>query len=207
MQSFKKPSRRVAVIVGASGALVLGAVGAGAAAFADTTPTPGTSQSPSESTPPAGPGARQHAPHIGGTVQSVDGSTVTVTDRDGFTRTIHLASGVTVTKDGASSSVAAITKGEEIHATGSVASDGTTLDATAVSVGKPTPPAGGPGGKAGPGAKGGPHGARGPEGAPTPPQGGETTLPTPPQGGETTLPTPPQGGASTAPTPTPSTGA
>lgn len=199
MQSFKKPSRRAAVIVGAAGIAVLGAVGAGATAFADTTPTPGASQTAAPSGAPThgpgagGPAAHKHTPHIGGTVQSVSGSTVVVKDPDGFTRTIQLADDVTVTKDGSSSSVTAITKGEHVDATGSVDADGTTLDATAVSVGKPTPPAGGPGGKGGPGAKGGPHGAPRTEGAPTPPEGGASAAPTPPEGGPSAAPTPSSG--------------
>jgi hypothetical protein len=139
MQSFlRRPSRRAAIVAGAAGLAVVGAVGFGAAAFADgTRPSPGTTQAPTAAPSGAhghGPGGT-HAPHIGGTVQSVVGSTVTVKDRDGFTRTITLASGVKVTKDGSSSSAGAITKGTWIEATGAVDSNGTTLDATTVTIG------------------------------------------------------------------------
>ncbi|RIX30859.1 single stranded DNA-binding domain-containing protein [Amnibacterium setariae] len=183
MQSFKKPSRRSAVVLGAAGLAVAGAVGFGTVAFADGMPTPGASQSapaaapsgapsgapvapeggpqggpqggpaggpqgPAQGGPGRGPGRDHPAPHIGGTVQSVSGSTVTVQDPDGFTRTIRLSDDVKVEKDGASSSTSAIVKGKHIDATGTVASDGTTLDATAVQVGRPTPPAPGEGGPA-----------------------------------------------------------
>ncbi|MBW4041072.1 MAG: hypothetical protein HIU86_02945 [Acidobacteria bacterium] len=156
MQSFiRRSSRRAAIITAAAGLAVAGAVGVGTAAFADgTTPSPGTSQSaaPAPSGAPSGaPGVhgpgRTHAPHIGGTVQSVEGATVTVRDRDGFTRTIALQSGVTVAKGTATSSTAAITKGTWIEAVGTVDANGTTLDATTVSIGRPTPPKGGPAGR------------------------------------------------------------
>jgi hypothetical protein len=173
MQSFLRPSRRAAIVGGAAGLALVGAVGIGTVAFADSAPTPGATQSPSASGAPAAPGTpgpRAHAPHIGGTVLTVDGSTVTVRDRDGFTRTIRLGDGATVTKDDASSSASAITKGVWIEASGTVDADGTTLDATEVRIGQPAGPRGGHGG---PGGRPGDHGARpaAPEGAPAAPEG------------------------------------
>ena len=175
MRAFTKPSKRTAVAACAA-AVVLGAIGVGTAgaAFADGAPTAAPSSSSAPSTAPAGPAEGvpggpaadstaptppRHEPHIGGEVLSVSGSTVTVRDPEGFTRTIRLGDDVTVTKDGAASDVAAVVQGEHIDATGQVASDGTTLDATAVAVGRPTPPAGRDAGA----AKGGPgHGRRRP---------------------------------------------
>lgn len=192
MQAFTKPTRRATVIAGAAGVALLGAVGIGAAAYADTAPTPGTSASaaapsttpsgaPSDA-PDGGPGEHTHAPHIGGTVVTVSGSTVTVTDRDGFTRTIELADDATVTKDGAASQVSAITAGEHIEATGTVDSNGTTLDATAVTIGQPTPPKGGPGAAGGHERRDGPDRDRGPAGtdAPTPPTDAPSEAPAAP---------------------------
>jgi hypothetical protein len=103
-------------------------------------------------------------------VLTVDRSTVTVKDRDGFTRTIRLSDAVKVTKDDASSSVSAIAKGAWIEASGTVDANGTALDATEVRIGQPAGPRGGHGG---PGGRPGDHGARpaGPEGAPAAPEG------------------------------------
>ncbi|GAA4747337.1 hypothetical protein GCM10025783_19300 [Amnibacterium soli] len=184
MQSFLRPSRRAAIVGGAAGLALVGAVGFGTVAFADSAPTPGASQSapaPAASGAPSGapaapgapggpaapgaggPGAKAHAPHIGGKVLTVDGSTVTVKDHDGFTRTIRLGDDVKVTKDDASSSTSAIAKGAWIEASGTVDSNGTTLDATEVRIGQPTPPKGGPIG---------PGGRAGAQGAPAAPEGG-----------------------------------
>jgi hypothetical protein len=166
-----RPSRRAAIITGATGLAVVGAVGIGTAAFADgTTPSPGASHAaPAPSAAPGHGPARPHTPHIGGTVLSVDGTTVTVKDPEGFTRTIRLQAGATVTKGTAASTTAAITKGTWIEASGTVDANGTALDATTVSIGRPTPPKGGP--------HGGPAGGRGER--PTPPAG-DGAAPTPP---------------------------
>jgi hypothetical protein len=189
MRAFTKPSKRTAVAACAA-AVVLGAIGVGTAgaAFADGSPTAAPSSS---SAPTAGPAERapggpaadgtaatppRHEPRIGGEVLSVSGSTVTVRDPEGFTRTIRLGDDVTVTKDGAASDVAAVVQGEHIDATGQVASDGTTLDATAVTVGRPTPPAGRDAG-AGEGGPG--HGMRGGPGEQQPGAGGAPASPAP----------------------------
>ncbi|WP_375386851.1 hypothetical protein [uncultured Amnibacterium sp.] len=185
MQELRKPSRRTAVIVGAAGLALAGAVGVGTAAMADTAPTP--SPSASATGAPAGPGRgpREHAPHIGGTVLTVAGSTVTVQDRDGFTRTIVLAGDVAVTEDGASAEASAITKGAHIEATGTVASDGTSLDATSVTIGEPAGPKGGPGRHGdgprpdgrGPAGGSGPDGGNGPTGGPEQPSAAPSAAP------------------------------
>ena len=137
-------------------------------------------------------------PHLHGTVVSAGSGTIVITDRDGFTRTIHTTD-ATVYGEGVSADVAA---GTEIRAEGSVDTDGTSLLATSVNT-APTPPAPGTEGS-GPG-KGG-HGPRG-EGRPTPPADG--TLPTPPADGtaptppaDGTLPTPPAEGDATSSAPT-----
>jgi hypothetical protein len=168
MSSFTR--RRVAIAAGTVGLAAAVSFGAAAAANADG-PTP----SPSASSSAAAPTRPAHAPHIGGTVLTVDGSTVTVQDRDGFTRTIRLGSSVTVTKDGAKSDTSAITKGAHIEAEGTVDADKTTLDATTVRIGQPTGPDGRWGGRHG-GHHGGPQGAPG-ENAPSTPNGTPSPAP------------------------------
>lgn len=68
--------------------------------------------------------------HIDGIVKSVSGSTYTVTDRDGFTRTIEVGSSTQYGDSGR----AALVAGAPVHAEGTVNSDGTTLDATLLEV-------------------------------------------------------------------------
>ncbi len=142
-----------------------------------TAPTSG-SAAPGMGTRPARPTPK---PHLDGAVTSVSGSTVLIKDRDGFTRTIVVSSKTTYA-DGLK---AALTSGTEIYAEGTVAANGTSLNAT--SIGKrPTPPAGGPDG-GGPGGPGGPWGRGGRGG---PPAGGPGNGPGP--GGK---PAPPTGTA------------
>ena len=90
------------------------------------------------------------SPHLFGTVTSVSGSTITISDQDGFWRTITTSGSTTYTKSGASSNAAAVSVGSVISAEGSIASDHTTLDATSITIGLPTPPTGGAGGPGGP---------------------------------------------------------
>lgn len=73
-------------------------------------------------------------PHLAGTVTGVSGSTITIRDLDGFTRTITTSGSTTYTKDGATGTLAAVTTGVRVGATGRVDGDGTTLDATRVNV-------------------------------------------------------------------------
>jgi hypothetical protein len=60
--------------------------------------------------------------HLRGLVTEIDGTTLTIVDRDGFTRTIRTTGAVTVKK------------GQFVVAVGTVDADGTTLDATSVQV-------------------------------------------------------------------------
>ncbi len=83
-------------------------------------------------------------PHLAGQVVSVSGNVITVSDREGFYRTIDVSSATTYAKSGASSTLSAVTVGSFIGAEGSIASDHTTLDASSVTIGLPTPPAGAP---------------------------------------------------------------
>ena len=99
----------------------------------------------------------QHLAHLDGIVSAVSGSTVTITDRDGFRRVIELQDSTTYRSSGEASSRSAVVTGEQVRAQGRVASDGTSLDASSVDVStpgeEPAPPAGGPG-AGGPGGNG-----------------------------------------------------
>jgi len=112
---------------------------------AGPTGAPGASPTTSSSTSPSQPSNGSPAPtqrpaprpHIDGTVASVSGDTVTVTDHDGFTRTI-VTSTATTYAGGLSAPLAV---GTEIHTTGTVDANHTSLDATQIGT-RPTPPAG-----------------------------------------------------------------
>jgi hypothetical protein len=91
--------------------------------------------------------------HVAGWVTSVSGSTITLTDVSGFTRTVTTSSSTTYVKDGTTATSAIVTKGAFVRAVGSVDSDGTTLDATRVATGHPARgdgPGDGPGNGPGP---------------------------------------------------------
>lgn len=164
--------RRV-VLTGIAGAVIVGGGGAYAYASGDgsatSTPSAPASGAPATpATPADGQGtatatatAPKHEPHIDGTVTAVSGATVTVEDPDGFTRTIVTSSDTEY--DGVSSP---LPTGTKIHATGTVADDGTSLDATTISAmpepGRGGPPAPGQAGKGGP---------------PAPPAGASTAAP------------------------------
>jgi hypothetical protein len=75
--------------------------------------------------------------HLEGWVTKVSDDSFTVTDPSGFTRVIETDSSTTYVKDGASSTRSAITVGTFVRATGSVAEDGTSLDADRVATGRP----------------------------------------------------------------------
>lgn len=145
--------RRSALLVAATAAVLIG--GGSAAAFAaDGSSAPA---GPAAGAAAATPEKRPHAPHLDGTVKSVSGTTILITDHDGFTRTIVVSSSTTYS-DGLT---ATPKTGTALHATGTVDADGTTLDATAVGA-RPAPPADGHG--PGRGRAGGPG-----RGAPKPP--------------------------------------
>jgi hypothetical protein len=110
--------------------LALGGVAIASAANAPSpSPSPGSSSAPSPG-PSGAPdhGPRQRGPFLAGTVDSASGGTITITDFQGFQRTIHTTSS-TAYEDGLTATPAAGTK---IVATGTVDSDKTSLKATRV---------------------------------------------------------------------------
>ena len=71
---------------------------------------------------------------MSGTVKNVNGSTITIQDFMGFTRTIHTSSSTTYTRGGQSATSSAVTNGAQIAAQGTVDRNGTDLDASKVYV-------------------------------------------------------------------------
>ena len=193
------PRRGLVISALAAAGLLVGAAGATAAAAGDIGGGDVSSSSAPSSTAaaPADPGTGAstdgttdsvappvHVPHLDGEVSAVNTGSVLITDHEGFTRTINVSDATTY-GDGIA---LPIEVGEHIHAEGSVAADGTSLDATAISL-APEPPAPGTGGPAGGPGAGGP---------PAPPADGSApALPEPPADGG--APTPPTDGS--APTP------
>ncbi|HUV57994.1 MAG TPA: DUF5666 domain-containing protein [Acidimicrobiales bacterium] len=76
---------------------------------------------------------------IGGQVVSVSASTITVADRDGFYRTVSVNGTTTYSKGGTSANLSDVTTGTFILAEGTVDANHTTLDASAVGIGLPSP--------------------------------------------------------------------
>jgi hypothetical protein len=112
-------------------ALAVGGVAVAAAATSNA-PSASPSASPSAGSS-ASPGApdgdkREHGPFLAGTVVSASGGTITITDFQGFQRTIHTSSATTYS-DGLTATPAA---GTTIVAEGTVDSDKTSLKATRV---------------------------------------------------------------------------
>ena len=143
---------RVFTVSGLATAAVLGGAATAYAASGggmhpSTPSTPPASSSTSDASPapgrPAGPGARQHPvkhlPHLDGTVTRAADGTITITDHDGFTRSINVTAATAYT-GGLTSTPAT---GTRIHAEGAIAADGTSLDATSIRR-QPQPHAGGP---------------------------------------------------------------
>ncbi|MDE3107013.1 MAG: hypothetical protein KGJ42_02530 [Acidobacteriota bacterium] len=101
-------------------------------------------------------------PHVMGQVVSVAGNVITIANPDGLQTTVDVTGSTTYTKGGTSASLSDVTAGSFIAASGTVASDHTTFDASNVMVGLPSWPEG-----AGPMGDG-PHGpgstGDGPEG-------------------------------------------
>ncbi len=98
-----------------------------------------------------------------GTVVSVSGNTIVVSDAQGFYRTIQLTNTTTYSKSGAVATMRDVVTGAVIVAEGTVGADHTTLDASVVDIGV-GPFDGGPAGFAGPGPgsiDGGPAGGPG----------------------------------------------
>jgi hypothetical protein len=73
-------------------------------------------------------------PAMAGTVKDVKGSTITIQDFQGFTRTIHTSSSTTYARGGQSATSSAVTNGAQIAAQGTVDRNGTDLDASKVAV-------------------------------------------------------------------------
>ncbi|HEV7653226.1 MAG TPA: hypothetical protein VGP36_00605 [Mycobacteriales bacterium] len=165
----RRTGRRLALAGVAAVVLAVGGV-AVAQAATSSAPSPSASPSPGSSASPGAPerGPRDRSPFLAGTVVSASGGTITVTDFQGFQRTIHTSSSTTYS-DGLTATPAAGTK---IVAEGTVDSDKTSLEAT--KVGKlPDRAEGGPGR----GFPGGPRGRHhdgdkdGPSGSATPSPG------------------------------------
>jgi hypothetical protein len=109
--------------------LAVGGVAVAAAATSDSTPVPVTSAAPSPgSTTAPDRGPRERTPFLAGTVVSASGNTITITDFQGFQRTIHTSSATTY-EDGVSATPAA---GTRIYAVGTVDTDKTSLKAARV---------------------------------------------------------------------------
>ena len=101
-------------------------------------------------------------PELRGTVSAVAGSTITITDRDGFWRTISTNGSTTYSKAGATASASDVTVGQIIGAEGAIDANHTTLDASSITIGLPVHGFGAPGAPGAPGGHGGP-GDGGPE--------------------------------------------
>ena len=104
-------------------------------------------------------------PELGGQVTAVTSTTITVTDREGFWRTINVSGSTTYTKSGVSATASDVVVGSIIRASGAIDADHTSLDASSVEIGLPGGAPGGFGVGHGPGDMGaGPVGP--PGGAP-----------------------------------------
>jgi hypothetical protein len=115
----------------AAAALAVGGVAVAAAATSDSaTPTARPSAAPPSPGSSAAPerGPRERTPFLAGTVVSASGNTITITDFQGFQRTIHTSSSTTY-EDGLTATPAA---GTRIVAMGTVDSDKTSLKATRI---------------------------------------------------------------------------
>jgi hypothetical protein len=84
-------------------------------------------------------------PVLFGTVTSVSGDTVTISDPEGFSRTILVGGSTTYTKSSASATLSDVTVGSVISAEGTVDANLTSLDASSVEIGATGGPGNGPG--------------------------------------------------------------
>lgn len=101
-------------------------------------------------------------PHVAGEVKTIDGQTLTVTQKDGTTATIHVDGDTTYLVNGAAGKLSDIKVGSVIAAEGTLRADGS-LDADAVHSGF-----GGHGGRGGPGFPGDHDGQENPNASPAP---------------------------------------
>lgn len=74
---------------------------------------------------------------LAGYVTAINGSSMTVVDPAGFTRTVKTAASTTYRKNGAAGTASEVVVGSFIRAQGSVDPDGSTLDATRIEMGHP----------------------------------------------------------------------
>jgi len=77
-------------------------------------------------------------PHVAGTVQAIDGTTLTVADDQGFWHSVVVAGSTTYAKSGATAGLSDVTVGSFVVTAGTIAADHTTLDAASVSIGLPS---------------------------------------------------------------------
>jgi hypothetical protein len=70
-----------------------------------------------------------------GTVKTVSGNTITISDPQGFSRTIVVSSSTTYTNDGAAGTLADVVVGSRIAAQGTIDANLTSLDAVSVAIG------------------------------------------------------------------------
>ena len=178
-------------------ALAVGGVAVAAAATSsDAAPSPGASAPPSPGSSAAPDHERrERQPFLAGTVVSASGNTITITDFQGFRRTIHTSSSTTYA-DGLTATPAA---GTHIYAVGTVDSDKISLKATRVGT-LPDRPEGGPG--RGPGRDLPGRGFPGPGGRHHDHDGGPSTSPGPGGSGGPGTPSPASPGPAT-PSPSP----
>lgn len=130
----------------AVGGVAVAQAAAPAPSSPSATPSATPSGSPSGSAAPGKDAPRERTPRLAGTVVSASGGTITITDFQGFQRTIR-TSGDTEYSEGLTATPAA---GTRIVAEGTIADDKTSLDATRVSA-LPDRPEGLPGRPGGPG--------------------------------------------------------
>ena len=81
-------------------------------------------------------------PHVLGRVVAVNANAITLASPDGLQTTVEVTGTTTYTKNGASATLADVTVGSFVAASGTAASDHTTFNATSVQIGVPTGPLG-----------------------------------------------------------------
>jgi hypothetical protein len=194
-----RTGRRLAVAGAVGAALAVGGVAVAQAATSAPAPSPSASASPSASPSTGSPGKSdpqrpERTPRLAGTVVSAADGTITITDVQGFRRTIRV-DGDTDYSEGLTATPAA---GTRIMAEGTIASDRTSLDATRVSA-LPDRAEGGPRQR-----PDGPPGRRGPHGDLPDRPGPDLPAPgTPDQGTPAPTSPAPTSPAPTSPAPTP----
>ena len=142
----RRSPRRVALLVGAGLAIVVGAAVTMGASPSTSPSTPGATAQPQASgdpgTPNGGPwkgGGRDGGDRIGGrgiwpvTVTAINGSNVTLATEDGWTRTIGITSATTITKAGETITADQLTVGDTVRFRQTRGSDGS-FTVTAIEV-------------------------------------------------------------------------